>query len=163
MHAPDKPYDYYLKRNIYGKYQNSGTPFIDIRNTGLLTDFCTLVSGHQVNDGSMFSDMLKFEEQDYYDMHKSFYIITSDKRIRLDVFACIYIRADDDMIYSETFNLRDECRRYDYLSYIKKNSLINTDANPSIYDRIIAFSTCQPKGKYEKNGRNTVFCKVSNI
>ena len=57
MHTPSDPQKY-LRRNFYGKYSQSGVPFLDgrcdLQNSNLI------IYGHNMRNGTMFSDLKRY-------------------------------------------------------------------------------------------------------
>ena len=79
--------DYYLRRLLNGKWNIAGTLFIDYRNSSKFNDRNTFVHGHNMLDGSMFSSLLDYQKQEYYDEHPTMYLLTSDKNYTIEIFA----------------------------------------------------------------------------
>lgn len=68
MHTPSDPQKY-LRRNFYGKYSQSGVPFLDgrcdIQSTNLI------IYGHNMRNGTMFSDLKKYLNTDFLNSHRT--------------------------------------------------------------------------------------------
>ena len=66
MHTPDNPQKY-LRKDFYGNYSQSGVPFLDARcdlyNTNLI------IYGHNMRNGTMFSDLKKYTNTDFRNAH----------------------------------------------------------------------------------------------
>lgn len=68
MYTPSEPQKY-LRRNFYGKYSQNGVPFIDGRcstNGGNL-----IIYGHNMKNGTMFSDLKKYLNTDFLNAHRT--------------------------------------------------------------------------------------------
>ena len=68
MHTPSDPQKY-LRQNFYGKYSQSGVPFLDSRcsmNGGNL-----IIYGHNMRNGTMFSDLKKYVDRDFLNAHRT--------------------------------------------------------------------------------------------
>ena len=75
MHTPSDPQKY-LRRNFYGKYSQSGVPFLDGRcstNGGNL-----IIYGHNMKNGTMFSDLKKYLNTDFPNSHRTVRLETAD-------------------------------------------------------------------------------------
>lgn len=75
MHTPHDPQKY-LRRNFYGKYSQSGVPFLDSRcsmNGGNL-----IIYGHNMKNGTMFSDLKKYVDRDFLNTHRTVKFETAD-------------------------------------------------------------------------------------
>lgn len=53
-----------------------GAPFLDMNNAPDFTDDNNIVYAHNMQDGSMFADVTKFQNQEYYDSHAEIYVYT---------------------------------------------------------------------------------------
>ena len=60
--------DFYLKHNFDGDYTDYGLPFLDER-CRLDTSDQLIIYGHHMNDGSMFSALLNYTDEDYCTAH----------------------------------------------------------------------------------------------
>ena len=75
MHTPSDPQKY-LHRNFYGKYSQSGVPFLDgrcdIQSTNLI------IYGHNMKNGTMFADLKKYVDKDFLSAHRTVKFETAD-------------------------------------------------------------------------------------
>lgn len=75
MHTPRDPQKY-LRRNFYGKYSQSGVPFLDgrcdIQSTNLI------IYGHNMKNGTMFSDLKRYVDRDFLNAHRTVKFETAD-------------------------------------------------------------------------------------
>lgn len=75
MHTPHDPQKY-LRRNFYGEYSQSGVPFLDGRCS---TDSGNLIIyGHNMKNGTMFSDLKKYLNTDFLNSHRTVRLETAD-------------------------------------------------------------------------------------
>ena len=67
MYTPSAPQKY-LRRNFYGKYSQSGVPFLDgrcgLQSTNLI------IYGHNMRNGTMFADLKKYVDRDFLTTHR---------------------------------------------------------------------------------------------
>lgn len=68
MHTPNAPQKY-LRRNFYSEYSQSGVPFLDYRCSPDSGDL--LIYGHNMKNGTMFSDLRKYLDADFLDSHQT--------------------------------------------------------------------------------------------
>ena len=75
MHTPSEPQKY-LRRNFYGRYSQSGVPFLDgrcdIQSTNLI------IYGHNMKNGTMFSNLKKYVDRDFLNAHRTVKFETAD-------------------------------------------------------------------------------------
>ena len=75
MHTPSDPQKY-LRRSIYGKYSQSGVPFLDGRCD--LQSSNLIIYGHNMRNGTMFSDLKKYLNTDFLNSHRTVRLETAD-------------------------------------------------------------------------------------
>ena len=102
MHTPSDPQKY-LRRNFYGKYSQSGVPFLDGRCNTQSTNL--IIYGHNMRNGTMFSNLKKYVDRDFLNAHRTVKFETADgiryftvtKVLRTDITDAWYdrITADD--------------------------------------------------------------------
>lgn len=75
MHTPHDPQKY-LRRNFYGKYSQSGVPFLDGRCDLQSTNL--IIYGHNMRNGTMFSDLKKYVNREFLNAHRTVKFETAD-------------------------------------------------------------------------------------
>lgn len=75
MYTPHDPQKY-LRRNFYGKYSQSGVPFLDRRCDLQSTNL--IIYGHNMKNGTMFSDLKKYLNTDFLNAHRTVRLKTAD-------------------------------------------------------------------------------------
>lgn len=119
MHTPDNPQKY-LRLSFEKKYSQSGVPFLDGRCS--LQDGNLIIYGHNMKNGTMFSDLKKYLDTDFREAHKTIEFQTADGVFLFEVTNVIRT------------NISDE--RY--------NQINSTDG------RILALSTCYGSAKSDR-------------
>lgn len=66
--------NYYLRRNWKGEHDTSGSIFSQTCNTTEFTDPVTILYGHHTSRGNMFSDLLKYKDEDFFNENNLIYI-----------------------------------------------------------------------------------------
>lgn len=130
--------DYYLRRLLDGSQSRGGTLFIDYRNTADLSDWNTIIYGHNMKNGTMFSSILNYRSQEYYDENPFLYLYTPDENYKIEVFAA-YITSTDDIIYTE---LQNKESRQKLVDQSLEKSLFDSGIEPEPDDKLITLSTC---------------------
>lgn len=162
MHTPnDSEYgEYYIKRNFGGEYSAAGVPFID-RNCILSppTDNI-IIYGHNMNSGKMFHDILKYEDEEFYNAHKTITFDTIYGDGEYEVVAAFYgqILAEDskEFKYYQFVNAGSEEEFTEFVNNIKRKSVVDTGVSVEYGDELITLSTC---AYHIKNGRFAVIAK----
>ena len=75
MHTPSDPQKY-LRRNFHGKYSQSGVPFLDGRCD--LQSSNLIIYGHNMRNGTMFSDLKRYVDRDFLNAHRTVKFETTD-------------------------------------------------------------------------------------
>lgn len=153
--------DYYLHKDIYKNYSSHGTPY--------LAPFCNvkksdnlIIYGHHMKDNSMFSQLEKYKNYNFYLNHKyiKFFTIEDGKTIENNY---------EVMIAFKTIAYSDEGFRYysytDFQNYEDYKEFVENCRNLEFYytgvagthqDKYITLSTCEYS---QKNGRMVVVAK----
>jgi len=96
MHTPSNP-EKYLRKNFGGEYSQSGVPFLDGRCS--LKDGNLIIFGHNMKNGTMFSDLKKYLDTAFRNAHKLIEFETADGIFLFEVMDVI--RTD---IHNERYN-----------------------------------------------------------
>lgn len=146
----------YLHTDLEGKYSVAGSIFLDARNSADFSDFNSIVYGHHMNDGSMFKSLRGYtKEQDYYDTHKTFELITPDEKYHLVVIAS-YITEATGSAYTYSF-ANDSAKQAFLDETLAKSAIRADDTSVSVEDRFVTLSTCA----YDfEQARYVVVCKM---
>lgn len=151
--------DYYLRRDYNKDYKREGSIYIDKYNS--LTDINLIIHGHNLDTGTMFTDLLKYKEESYYKKHKTidFYTI-SDGHMKYEVIAVflskVYEKDDDVFKYYKYYGDLTEKEYDEYIKNIKDLSLYDIDVDTQYPTDLITLSTCEFS---TDNGRMVVVAK----
>ena len=124
---------YYLKHNYLKKYNSNGSIFtLDINP---FEDCETLLYGHNMKNGTMFSILGKYLDKDFLLSHQKIKIYTPNKNYEGVIFSAysIGIGTEKNNISKLSFDKKVE--------YYKKSSQIKVD-NVEITNKIVKLSTC---------------------
>ena len=133
-----KDNDYYLRRLLDGSKHRFGTLFVDAANTPGFSDPNTVIYGHNIKAGDMFSVLKNYREQEYYDEHPFFMLYTPDKTYRIELFAGCLIDGVDGVPMS--FGSEEEYQEYIDQCYSK--STFESPIQMTTDDRMVTFYTC---------------------
>lgn len=75
MYTPSEPQKY-LRRSFYGQYSQSGVPFLDGRCSTVSGNL--IIYGHNMKNGTMFSDLKKYLNTDFLNSHRTVRLETAD-------------------------------------------------------------------------------------
>ena len=97
MHTPENPQKY-LRRNFYGEYSQSGVPFLDGRCS--LDCDNLIIYGHNMKNGTMFSDLKRYADQSFRSEHPIIELVTAGGK-QIYTVSDIRITDTSDKWYSE--------------------------------------------------------------
>jgi len=132
---------FYLHRDINHNHSPAGTVFMDNRNSYDFSDFHTLIYGHNMRNGSMFSSLQEFNNREFFDENTTGYIFLPYHTYIVEWFAFANIRPDDAVVYGLNFQGL-QCQ-VDFLAYVRRNSQHHRDIEMSALDRFVTLSTCR--------------------
>lgn len=141
---------YYLHHDMYGDAVFAGCLFTESCNKKDWSDPMTIVYGHNMRNQTMFYDLHKFEDEQFFKDHQYFYIYTEDCIRVYEVFAA-FTYIDNRILESYDFTNKDDFQKYlDELrtgtlagyqgGYHREETKVTTD------DRIVTLQTCVGSG-----------------
>lgn len=134
---------YYLNRTINKKWSVYGSIFTEDYNNKNFNDFNTLVYGHNMKNGTMFGDLKKFRDAEFFKENRYITVYMENRILKYEIFAaCTW--DNKHILANRNFSL--EQNRTSYLEEIfavrDMNSQIAKDMTVTSDDRIITLSTC---------------------
>ena len=139
----------YLNRLYDGSRGKAGTPFLDFENSPDFTDGNNIVYGHNLLDGSMFSELTRYREQAYYDAHPSMLLLTPQGAYRMEIFTAFTTGPDeagsDASPWRQAWDTQDDFAAW--LEQMKGRSVIGTGVTLSPEDQVLTLSTCINRGR----------------
>lgn len=149
--------DYYLRHLFTGERNKLGSIFMDYRNDGDFSDRNTILYGHNMKDGSMFSSLTKYKDQSYYDSFPAMVLYTPGGDFKIELFSGIIVDGNKESI---RFSFKDNQDFQNYIDSLKKTSSFKSNTAVTTDDRIITLCTCS----YEfNNARYALFGKLTPI
>lgn len=137
MHTPNNPQEY-LHKNFYGKYSQSGVPFLDSRCNSNNTNL--IVYGHNMNNGTMFADLCEYTDYSYFTQHPTVVMENKSGVSAYTVFAVMKVKSDDDWYRFITANTKRDYENK--IKYAKEHSLYDTGITPEYSKQLLTLSTC---------------------
>ena len=147
MQTKDDP-EYYLRRNFDGEYSTGGVPFIDSNSDIFKPTSNFMIYGHNMKNGTMFHDITKYKDEDFYKEHKTikFDTIYKGGQGTYEVVAAgksrIYSEDDDIFKYYQYAGMTSEEDFTTFVKGVKKLSNYDTGLTPEYGDQLITLSTC---------------------
>ena len=137
VHTSDN--DYYLDHLVDRTQNPAGAIFLDTRNPSDFSDLHSIIYGHHMKNGSMFAALKGYKKQDFFDGHKTGYLITQDAAYSIDFFAG-HVANVEENAWQLDF---DDAADFDnWIKSLKEVSAFKSDIEPQYGDRIFTLSTC---------------------
>lgn len=154
MQSIDNP-DFYLKHAFDKSYSNYGVPYIvEACATGLSNNI--IIYGHNMSNGSMFADLLKYASQDYYEAHPIICFDTLSQLSQYQIVAVFRFDTNNESFHFNEFTDMNAEKFAEYMSNCHERQLYDTGITAEYGDELITLSTCEYT--YE-NGRFVVVAK----
>lgn len=158
LRAPKDDQSFYLHRDFNKDYLYAGSIYMESYNKGNFTDRNTILYGHNMANGTMFADLHKFEDEDFFNKHKYMYVYTPDSIKKYNIYSAYEY---DDRHINNSFRHFDDNKLFkEYIEYSlnPKNSItynVRKGADVTISDKLVTLSTCtnnRPENRYLVQG-----------
>ena len=157
MQSKDNP-NFYLKHAFDKSYSSYGVPYMQ-ENCDIGISDNLVLYGHHMNNGSMFSDLCKYESEDFYQEHKTIRFDTLDSFGEYEVIAAFKTVAYSESGFKYYHFVRAEQEEDfdEFIAKCKELALYDTGVSAEYGDQLITLSTCE----YSRtNGRMVVVAKL---
>lgn len=129
----------YLYRMADGRENKCGSIFLDCGNDRGFQDANSVIQGHNMNNGSMFAELKKYAEQEYYDEHGEIWLVTPGRTYCIAVFAAFVTTVDSD-VWKLSFPSEEEFAAWK--SEMREKSLFQSRVSPAPGEKVVTLSTC---------------------
>ena len=138
---------YYMTHNYKKEKSKNGSIFLDKDYDWNIKSNNLLMYGHNLNNGKMFQDLLKYKDEDYYKKHKIIRFTTDNGDNEYEIMAVfksrVYYKSEKDVFrYYQFINPKSEKEYNEFVENSKKASLYDTKVNSEYGDELITLSTC---------------------
>ena len=145
----------YLSKDAEGKWEGSGSIFVDFRNDAHFQDFNTIIHGHHMADHKMFGDLELFTKQDFFERHQYANLYYDGMNRGLEIFAILTVDASHPV--ASRPNILNPSEQQELLRVITSEAVNKRDIGVTTNDHIIIMTTCNLT---ETNGRYTLVAKL---
>jgi sortase B len=129
---------YYLYYTFDKKQNMGGSIFMDFRNSPESLDQNTIIFGHQMKNGTMFSNLNKYRDKQFLEENRIIYFDSLYEELRWEIFA-VYV-TDTSFNYIEP-NFSDK-QFNEFLQTVNEKSLFPVEMEITRKDKILTLSTC---------------------
>ena len=134
--------NYYLRHNFNKEYNVAGWIFADYRNKFDGTDKNLIIYGHNMKDGSMFSNLKNLINKKWKNEEHIITLKTRELETKYQIFSTYTIEPEEYYIQT-VFN---DTNYEQFLNTIKSRSTYNYDVQLDTSDKILTLSTCNDNG-----------------
>lgn len=152
---------YYLDHTYKKIYSTRGSIFLDKDVSFKRPSDNFLIYGHRSKSGSMFEGLLQYENENFYQEHKTINFTTLQEDSQYEILAVfrsrVYNKSDKNVFkYYFFINAYNENEYNDFVSNSKKASLYDTGVNASYGEQLLTLSTC---AYHTEDGRFVIVAK----
>ena len=124
---------YYLTHNFERKNNENGSIFI--QNQDLAKDMEIEIYGHNMKNGTMFANLSKFMNKEFFEKNSTIYIYTKESTFKGKIFAIYSKSVNEEKNSIKSLNL------FEKIEYYKSQS-INLGKKEDGFDKIVKLVTC---------------------
>ena len=145
--------DFYLHRAVDGSYLRVGSIFLDYRCNSDFTSRINILYGHNMSDGSMFANVIKFIDSSYFDSHNYGWLSTPNAVYKIDFFS-----VSQPENYDDFYDVNSDVNLW--LDDLRANSFIWRNIGISENDQFISLSTCTDSEGSSRTVLTGKLCKI---
>ncbi len=131
--------DQYLHNDYTGAYSFDGCIFVESENKPDFSDYNTVIYGHYLYTGKMFSCLSNWSEQDFYEDHPVMWLLTPTQDYRIDLVSGHHTDAYSDM-YTVFHEPGEDLTNY--LEKALEESYFTTSVQVNPNAHYVMLSTC---------------------
>ena len=150
--------EFYMTHNYKKEKSKNGSIFLNKDYDWNIESNNLLIYGHNINNGTMFQELLKYESESFYKKHPKIRFTTENEDFNYDIISVfkskVYYKSEKNVFrYYFFLNPKSYEEYMNYVENVKKASLYNIEETATYGDRLITLSTCS---YYTEDGRFVV-------
>ena len=142
MYSEQDDGEYYLHRDVHGKYSFCGTPFIDVRCDPSESDNL-IIYGHNITRKRHFGYLHYYKDKNFYKKHQDIYYSDETAKHHYEILSVI-----ETTIHSPVYNFIDVGNSDEYIDGLK--DIVKS----SIYETAVAKKIAKQYKKIKKDPDN---------
>lgn len=143
--------EYYLDHLFDGSASKVGSVFLDYGSSATLDGKNNIIYGHNMNDGSMFTDITRYVDQSYFDEHQTIYISTPEMNYELKAEFVLVCNGSTPI---RQFEFSDADHFGDYVGGLLDMAAISQIEDVQQIDQLFCLATCS----YQYDDARTILC-----
>lgn len=149
---------YYMTHNYKKENSKNGSIFLDATYNWNIPSNNLLIYGHNLGNGMMFQELLKYEKESFYQEHPVIRFTTAEEDAEYEIISVfksrVYYKSEKNVFrYYYFINSKSEEEYNQFVKNAKNASLYSIDATANYGDQLITLSTCS---YYVQDGRFAV-------
>jgi len=130
----------YLHKTFKGYENTVGTIFVNADNHPDFNDRNTIIYGHYMYNGTMFNDLEKYKDKEFWEKYPCFYIYTPDgAEIKYHIYAAGVVK---DTSEGYTYQFADDAAFQSFLEKTKASGAYDTGVELGMDSQVVTLSTC---------------------
>ena len=149
---------YYMTHNYKKEKSKNGSIFLDANYNWNIPSNNLLIYGHNLGNGMMFQELLKYENESFYQEHPVIRFTTAEEDTEYEIISAfksrVYYKSEKNVFrYYFFLNSESEEEYNQFVKNAKNASIYPIDVTASYGDQLITLSTCS---YYVEDGRFAV-------
>ena len=152
----------YLSKDAFGNYHLAGSVFLDTRNSRQFADPYLLLYGHNVENGALFADLLKYRDAAFFAQCADGRLILPDRTWSLHPFACFQTEEREPLVFDPEYAAGNRALLLDYAGENAEQadsavlSALRADGG-----KILAMTTCTNGS--DEDARTVVLARMEEL
>ena len=139
--------NFYIRHNYKKDYSFNGSIFLDKDYSWNPPSSNLLIYGHNNKNNTMFQDLLKYKDIDFYKQHPVVRFTTNSEDANFDIISAfpskVYYKSDTNVFrYYYFIDSKNESEYNSYVTNAKNASLYDTGKTAKYGDQLMTLSTC---------------------
>lgn len=155
--------EYYMTHNYKKQKSKNGSIFLTKDYDWSIPSSNLLIYGHNLNNGTMFQELLKYVKEEFYKEHPIIRFTTNKEDAEYEIISVfksrVYYKTEKNVFrYYFFVNANSEAEYNEFVQNAKKASLYDIDKTAKFGDQLITLSTCSyhvEDGRFAVVGRKT--------
>lgn len=138
---------YYMAHNYKKEEAKDGSIFLDKDYDWSIPSSNLLMYGHNMGDGAMFQDLLKYEDEEFYKQHPIVRFTTATEDAEYEIISAfksrVYYKSEKNVFrYYYFINADNEEEYNEFVNNAKEASFYDTGKDAEYGDQLMTLSTC---------------------
>ena len=139
--------EYYMTHNYKKQKSKNGSIFLTKDYDWSIPSSNFLIYGHNLNNGTMFQELLKYAKEEFYKEHSIIRFTTNKEDAEYEIISVfksrVYYKTEKNVFrYYFFVNANSEAEYNEFVQNAKKASIYDIDKTAKFGDQLITLSTC---------------------